>query len=293
MKKALTLVLFTFLALVSAATLLSNLSWADPYIYMGDVPPKPDTIPPKITIISPNNNAAYNTDYITLLFLVTGPTGPNVNSPIVDQIYYTTDWQQTNVTIYKYTSDPFSGYPTNGEYPGYYANLTLKGIPEGNHSIKVVAGYVGWYIPSISDPSLPTSNSFYITGSSMVNFTIADRTPPKILILSLENNTFSSRDVLLSFEVNESVSQLTYSLDGQMNVTIAGNTTLTGLSYGIHNLTVYATDTAGNTGVSEPITFTIAKKPEPFPAMFVIAVSVATVAIVSTAFLIYFKKHRH
>jgi hypothetical protein len=39
------------------------------------------------------------------------------------------------------------------------------------------------------------------------------------------------------------------------NVTIAGNTTLTGLSSSVHNLTVYAWDEAGNIGSSETITF--------------------------------------
>jgi hypothetical protein len=49
-----------------------------------------------------------------------------------------------------------------------------------------------------------------------------------------------------------------YSLDGQDNVTVTGNATLSGLSSGLHNVTVYANDTAGNMGVSETIKFTTA-----------------------------------
>jgi len=48
-------------------------------------------------------------------------------------------------------------------------------------------------------------------------------------------------------------------LDGQENVTIAGNTTLVGLSSGVHNVTVYACDDAGNVGSLETLTFTVAK----------------------------------
>jgi len=46
-------------------------------------------------------------------------------------------------------------------------------------------------------------------------------------------------------------------------VTITENTTLTVLSLGEHSLIVYAKDTAGNTGTSETIYFSVAQKTEP------------------------------
>lgn len=61
----------------------------------------------------------------------------------------------------------------------------------------------------------------------------------------------------MNFSVNEKISTVTYSLDGEDNVTIAGNTTLTGLPIGAHNLTVYASDAAGNVGASQTVNFTI------------------------------------
>lgn len=79
------------------------------------------------------------------------------------------------------------------------------------------------------------------------------------------------------------------SLDGQANVTLTGNTTLTGLSSGLHNVTVCATDALGNTGVSETITFTIAK--EPFPTTYVIA-AIMIVAVAAAGLLFYFKKRK-
>ena len=85
-----------------------------------------------------------------------------------------------------------------------------------------------------------------------------------------------------------------YKLDNQTTIEISDNTTLTGLSHGQHNLTVYATDIAGNIGVSETINFTIAlaKEPEPFPTTLVIAVA-ASVVVVGIGLTVYFKKHNH
>jgi N-acetylneuraminic acid mutarotase len=120
-----------------------------------------------------------------------------------------------------------------------------------------------------------------------------DTTMPSVLVLSPENRTYDTTTISLNFTVSETVSWIHYCIDAQDNVTIAGNTTLTGLSYGFHNLTVYAIDTAENTGVSETIYFSINRKtepqPEPFPITFVVAV-IVSIAVVAVGFLVYFKK---
>jgi hypothetical protein len=84
-----------------------------------------------------------------------------------------------------------------------------------------------------------------------------------------------------------------YSLDGLDNVTVAGNTTLAGLSIGEHNVTVFATDEVENTGASETVFFTIAEPAEPFPTTMLIA-PIASVAVASAlGMLVYFKKRKH
>ena len=108
--------------------------------------------------------------------------------------------------------------------------------------------------------------------------------------MQIANKTFTDSEVPLDFTVNESVSRLSYILDGQDSVTLLGNTTLAGLPFGVHNVTVYAWDTAGNVGASETITFTIA---EPFPVVPVAAASTASVAVLSLGLLVYFKKRKH
>ena len=71
-------------------------------------------------------------------------------------------------------------------------------------------------------------------------------------------------------------------------MTIAGNSTITGLSSGEHSLIVYSTDEAGNIGVSEVIYFTV----EPFPTTLVIG-AIATIAVVALGILAYFKKFKN
>ena len=119
-----------------------------------------------------------------------------------------------------------------------------------------------------------------------------DGTAPEITVASPENKTYYTTDVALNFTVNEPVSSMHYKLDGE-TFEISGNTTLTGLSYGMHNLTVHATDAADNTGSSEVITFTVAEEPEPFPAAPVAAASVATIAVVGVGLLVYFRRRKH
>ena len=76
--------------------------------------------------------------------------------------------------------------------------------------------------------------------------------------------------------------------DGHEFVPTDGNTTLTGLSYGSHSIIVYANDTAGNTGTSETITFSVI---EPFPTTWIVA-AIAVIAIGAVAFLVYFRRIR-
>lgn len=83
-----------------------------------------------------------------------------------------------------------------------------------------------------------------------------DIPPPTIHILSPENKTFySENNVSLTITVDKPTDWMGYSLNGQTNVTISGNTTLTSLVDGLYYVVVYANDTAGNMGASDTIWF--------------------------------------
>jgi N-acetylneuraminic acid mutarotase len=121
-----------------------------------------------------------------------------------------------------------------------------------------------------------------------------DNVPPELLVLSPENKTYDTNMLQLTFTVNESGSWIRYKLDESTVVEVDGNTTINGLSSGSHNLTVYATDDAGNTNASQTIHFTIMMgEQESFPTALVIAASGVSIVIVGIGLLVYFKKRKH
>jgi hypothetical protein len=129
----------------------------------------------------------------------------------------------------------------------------------------------------------------------------ADLYPPMLAPASLElpgalsvavpsptNTTYTNASVSLDFTFDNQTAGMGYSLDGQDNVTITGNTTLRGLDNGAHQLTPSANGTEGKPGVSETNTFPVMV---PFPTLW-IAVAVVSVAVVSVSLLFYFKKRK-
>jgi len=84
-----------------------------------------------------------------------------------------------------------------------------------------------------------------------------DTIPPAISVLSPENVVYVQDAIPLIFVTDEETSWIGYSLDKLENTTISDNVTLSGLLDGLHEITVYANDTAGNTGSSEAIFFTV------------------------------------
>jgi hypothetical protein len=150
---------------------------------------------------------------------------------------------------------------------------TLPEMPEGLHSITVYGKY-----------EFPMFNIAY--DNRTVYFTVNDGNPPIISNLSLENKTYNQDRLPLNFKVDESTSWIGYCLNGQANVTITENFTLTELPAGSHTLTIYANDTAGNMGASETISFSIAA---PFPTAIVATASAISVAVAS-CLLFHFKK---
>ncbi len=113
---------------------------------------------------------------------------------------------------------------------------------------------------------------------------------PSLRVLSPENKTYAVSDVPLTINVNESAAWMGYVLDGQAPVTIGSNITLVGLSSGLHNVTVRASNTFGDMRISDTFTFTVAD-PERFPTTSVVA-AIVLVAVVCVGLLVYFKKRK-
>ena len=165
------------------------------------------------------------------------------------------------------------------EWMGYsldnQANLTIKaetklsGLSQGAHNITSYA-----------------NDSLGNMGSSNTVFFSIDTFAPNIVIMLPQNQSYDATDIQLTFTVNEAVSYLAYSLDGQQKVTVIGNVTLPALSDGSHRLTVYATDEMGNSA-EETVYFNIASFP-----MVGVAAAIAIITIALAAGYLFLKRRK-
>jgi hypothetical protein len=87
--------------------------------------------------------------------------------------------------------------------------------------------------------------------------------PPTISVKSPENRTYSTSNISLAYTVSESATWVGYSLDRGKNVTISGDTLLTGLTQGAHRIRVYANSRDNLYGKPDEVHFTIAIPPRP------------------------------
>jgi hypothetical protein len=122
-----------------------------------------------------------------------------------------------------------------------------------------------------------------IGSSDTISFTV-DTSPPSILLLSPQNQTYTTNELQLDFTLNKTALWASYSLDGQETVTATGNVSLTDLAYGSHTITVYAKDTRGNMVASETIYFSVT---EPFPTVLAAATLAAAVVLGAAAALLW------
>ena len=131
-------------------------------------------------------------------------------------------------------------------------------------------------------------------GTLMANLAQANPVvPADIEIYSPQNKVYYSTEVELGFIAPSryvyppmNFTSFSYSLDGQANVTVTGNTTVTGLSCGSHSLVVYGEDAEGNTGSSRTVHFDVF-----FPTAWIIT-AITILALVGIGLLVYFKKRK-
>ena len=266
-----------------AATQLCLIKLADANPILDRIKVSPP-VNPIISILSPaENNTVHPSSNLTIGFNATIKS--EIASVYLTWVQYKTSWQSYNITVWQRDDYPEVYTPTISEYAH---TLRLTGIPEGNQTVTIIVYGRGYYI---------INNRYYYFSTVSccgVDF-IVDTVSPEVSVLKLDNETFVELEVPLNFTVNELVSKVSYVLDGQENVSVAGNTTLTSLTFGAHNVTVYAWDAAGNVGSSETAYFTITEpEQEPFPTTLVATASAgASATIIGIAFIVYFKKRRH
>lgn len=200
--------------------------------------------------------------------------GENTNT----QIYF---FDESATHVYNPANDSW----TNGTQMQH--SRGFAGVAELDNTFYVVGGIFAPFKGYIVITGSANSNEQYIPSEYSGS---VDITKPNIVVVSPQNTTYFTTEIMLNFVTDEALSWARYSFNAQEIVEVKGNTTLANLSYGSHNITVYGTDNYGNTGSSETVYLAIAK-PEPFPTTTVV-VSVITVAVVSIGLLVYFKKRK-
>ena len=175
----------------------------------------------------------------------TTPPSITILSPL-NQTY------QTDSIALTFTLDESAswiGYSLDGQANiTVFDNTTLSDLADGNHDVVVCA-----------------TDALGNTGISNTVYFSVDTAPPSVTLLSPLNQTYQTDSVTLTFTLNEPTSWIGYSLDGQANMTIFGNTTLLDLADGNHDVIVYATDTFGNTGISNMVYFSVDTTPPDIP----------------------------
>jgi hypothetical protein len=239
-----------------------------------------------VTIQSPEHKT-YNTNNVTLTFTIESDVPPTEyfkahllslflrHGCVID---YDTSKLFRAVTSGAYYLPDNVSATLSDQGNRYVGNATLTNLTQGPHEVTV------WVR---ADQYMISYSGYRWAVFSTVSFSIA----PQITVISPETKTYNVSDLPLDFILNETfTSKIEYSLDGQSNVTINENTTLTGLPNGYHNVTVYATDAFGSTGVSENIHFTV---DVPFPTTLIIVASIASAGAIAVGLLVYFKKRKH
>jgi hypothetical protein len=163
-----------------------------------------------------------------------------------------------------------SGFAPNSRISVTWDGTTIATVPsplitDGNGNFTGIVSVLnqtdGTYtVRAVDETGNEAAATFTVTleVQSETQAVVPENTSIVISVLSPENRTYSVTEVPLEYTVNSFFSWAAYSLDGQVNVTITGNTTLAGLSEGPHSIIVYIEDTPGNVGSSEKVYFTVA-----------------------------------
>jgi hypothetical protein len=274
MKRAIAVLLVALMVSVLAGVLLVSLAAANPYYHGGYVAPPGNVNPPVITIYSPQNNTAYVTKTVFLSFSVN--VGSSPYSTWISRISYRRDLEVDSISVYEDSEGNFYTRKNSMQICCSFQELT-----EGKHTVKIHATESGAFLVAAEFTTYLFTIDNYLTIDFFVH-TIG----PNVSVVSLENNrTYSAADIPLFFMVNEPLSKISYSLDGLANVTVSGNTTLTGLSSGQHSLLVHVWDNFGAVGLSETVSFTV--EPVTFPVESFSTISIAFVIVAPCAVVFF------
>jgi hypothetical protein len=126
-------------------------------------------------------------------------------------------------------------------------SAVVQGLSDGLHLINVTV-----------TPSEVWSHDYYSLGTdSSIYFAVHGQSVFSCRLKHPWNVTGGNPNVFLEPVLNAPSSWMAYSLDGQANVTITGETKMPGVTNGCHSVTVYANDTCGAMTRSNTVFFSV------------------------------------
>jgi hypothetical protein len=203
------------------------------------------------------------------------------NSPEIVRILYSVDGN-SNVTLTNLTRTDNVWFDPDKVGSEFRATSILDNLAEGDYTLKV-------YSQDAAGKEMSSSVKFTID----THYKFAE-----VVLLSPQNTTYASTEVPLTFTCDRQIWSADYILEEEGgHISLAGNTTLTGLSNGTHTITVYVFTTEREQANSQTVHFTVNKEtqlqPEPSPTALVTIVSAASLSVVGIGLLVYFKKRKH
>ncbi len=280
MRKAGAALITALLITAAAGAQIVNFAGANPSMYM--YPINPHTV---LFVYAPENYTTQKVKWLNIDFSVNVSEWYGWGVPIFNPSYSFS----SSITCYLDSNPVWHKTLSSTKEYNYYSaplynfSFTLNNLSDGLHNIEVNATTVGAHYTS--EP-WKMSNEPVVNSSGVIFFTV-DTAPPNLTILGLENKTYYTSDIELEFIASEP-SDVTYSLDGNENVTLFQNVVLYRLTSGKHNTTFFALDKAGN-AYFKTIYFTVT---EPFPTVLVAGVSAASIASAAAGLLLFTRRRR-
>lgn len=162
----------------------------------------------------------------------------------------------------------------------YSGSAILSDLSQGGHNVTI------GIIANVNLLSYGYPAGYFFT---TIPFNV-DSIPPSISILSIQNNSVSEGTIPVNFAVNKPISKISYCIDGAENIPLSGNFTLSNLPVGNHNVTIYATDQAGNVG-SQTVNFEVKPQFSIFGIATVLVIIIPVVIVFAIATLVL-RRHK-
>ena len=124
---------------------------------------------------------------------------------------------------------------------------------------RMIAKYTIVLITAVVLVGLIAMDVYYISINNCIPAPLPNE-PLDLRIISPENNqTYQTTEIKLNFTLNATSKNITCIIDNQRTIALQGNESISELSNGVHNLTVFAS-TLDNQTINKTVTFTIAHR---------------------------------